>query len=119
MGSCVGPDVTSTFLPARSPAAAAADLTSGTERGFVPPSSPSAAATISSGSAMRPGPCSGSAMAPALGPTTATPSRFRSEEHTSELQSHSDLVCRLLLEKKKRVLVGERAGRTKQDTHII
>src|SRR5438132_2683540 len=26
--------------------------------------------------------------------------RFRSEEHTSELQSHSDLVCRLLLEKK-------------------
>src|SRR5260221_10547877 len=27
-------------------------------------------------------------------------SRFRSEEHTSELQSHSDLVCRLLLEKK-------------------
>src|SRR5260221_8387604 len=25
----------------------------------------------------------------------------RSEEHTSELQSHSDLVCRLLLEKKK------------------
>src|SRR5438034_10163975 len=32
------------------------------------------------------------------------PSRWaypRSEEHTSELQSHSDLVCRLLLEKKK------------------
>src|SRR5260221_1674469 len=30
------------------------------------------------------------------------PSLFeRSEEHTSELQSHSDLVCRLLLEKKK------------------
>src|SRR5438034_7306137 len=27
--------------------------------------------------------------------------RARSEEHTSELQSHSDLVCRLLLEKKK------------------
>ena len=25
---------------------------------------------------------------------------LRSEEHTSELQSHSDLVCRLLLEKK-------------------
>src|SRR5438132_181367 len=36
---------------------------------------------------------------------SATPrrraSRSRSEEHTSELQSHSDLVCRLLLEKKK------------------
>src|SRR5438034_3515528 len=28
--------------------------------------------------------------------------RMRSEEHTSELQSHSDLVCRLLLEKKKK-----------------
>src|SRR5438132_9092031 len=33
---------------------------------------------------------------PVLGST-----RNRSEEHTSELQSHSDLVCRLLLEKKK------------------
>src|SRR5436190_19374123 len=30
------------------------------------------------------------------------PHRPRSEEHTSELQSHSDLVCRLLLEKKKK-----------------
>src|SRR5438034_3564838 len=28
--------------------------------------------------------------------------QWRSEEHTSELQSHSDLVCRLLLEKKKK-----------------
>src|SRR5438132_3292025 len=28
------------------------------------------------------------------------PKARRSEEHTSELQSHSDLVCRLLLEKK-------------------
>src|SRR5699024_12815898 len=28
--------------------------------------------------------------------------RFRSEEHTSELQSRFDLVCRLLLEKKKK-----------------
>src|SRR2546421_5532222 len=28
-------------------------------------------------------------------------SEYRSEEHTSELQSRSDLVCRLLLEKKK------------------
>src|SRR2546421_6838963 len=30
---------------------------------------------------------------------------LRSEEHTSELQSRSDLVCRLLLEKKKRIRV--------------
>src|SRR5437588_9464869 len=29
---------------------------------------------------------------------------IRSEEHTSELQSHSDLVCRLLLEKKKKII---------------
>src|SRR5260370_21792711 len=29
----------------------------------------------------------------------------RSEEHTSELQSHLNLVCRLLLEKKKRAIV--------------
>src|SRR5215204_231918 len=32
----------------------------------------------------------------------AAPGPRRSEEHTSELQSHSDLVCRLLLEKKKK-----------------
>src|ERR671927_169683 len=32
--------------------------------------------------------------------TTRKYERVRSEEHTSELQSHSDLVCRLLLEKK-------------------
>src|SRR5437773_9110899 len=29
----------------------------------------------------------------------------RSEEHTSELQSHHDLVCRLLLEKKKKAML--------------
>src|SRR5206468_12041910 len=33
---------------------------------------------------------------------TRSASRPRSEEHTSELQSRSDLVCRLLLEKKKK-----------------
>src|SRR5260221_10333923 len=38
-------------------------------------------------------------VAVALNTATAT---SRSEEHTSELQSHSDLVCRLLLEKKKK-----------------
>src|SRR5438034_3715681 len=39
-------------------------------------------------------------------PVDRSPNSFcatsRSEEHTSELQSHSDLVCRLLLEKKKK-----------------
>src|SRR5260221_1479227 len=38
---------------------------------------------------------------PSRMPTSRTKTS-RSEEHTSELQSHSDLVCRLLLEKKKR-----------------
>src|SRR5260221_3035950 len=46
----------------------------------------------------------------AVRPATTPPRRWRrrwhaaprSEEHTSELQSHSDLVCRLLLEKKKK-----------------
>src|SRR5437667_7629676 len=35
-------------------------------------------------------------------PTWWVSEMTRSEEHTSELQSHHDLVCRLLLEKKKK-----------------
>src|SRR2546430_13392619 len=35
-------------------------------------------------------------------PSLASLAAFRSEEHTSELQSQSNLVCRLLLEKKKK-----------------
>src|SRR3970282_2975927 len=35
------------------------------------------------------------------GPSRRPRSRERSEEHTSELQSHHDLVCRLLLEKER------------------
>src|SRR5215468_11976995 len=38
---------------------------------------------------------------PGAAPTGLEGQRLRSEEHTSELQSHHDLVCRLLLEKKK------------------
>src|SRR5438132_7887202 len=47
------------------------------------------------------------------GPPGGSRSRrcFRSEEHTSELQSHSDLVCRLLLEKKKKNNDNERRNR--------
>src|SRR6266496_6186359 len=44
--------------------------------------------------------------ATSTGPLVAAARRFlpaRSEEHTSELQSRRDLVCRLLLEKKKRI----------------
>src|SRR5467141_4317045 len=33
--------------------------------------------------------------------------RLRSEEHTSELQSHLNLVCRLLLEKKKKKIINQ------------
>src|SRR5690625_5543443 len=36
------------------------------------------------------------------GVTPSRPGLFRSEEHTSELQSRGHLVCRLLLEKKKK-----------------
>src|SRR5260221_6183202 len=39
----------------------------------------------------------------------------RSEEHTSELQSHSDLVCRLLLEKKNTPLAKPPAD----DAHVV
>src|SRR5260370_20465962 len=35
-------------------------------------------------------------------PRDRAASKLRSEEHTSELQSHLNLVCRLLLEKKKK-----------------
>src|SRR2546428_9215182 len=44
-------------------------------------------------------PCSPS---PAPIESTAANTAARSEEHTSELQSRSDIVCRLLLEKKKK-----------------
>src|SRR5947207_11151665 len=43
---------------------------------------------------------------------------LRSEEHTSELQSHSDLVCRLLLEKKKKKNHQPRIKRDRIDTVI-
>src|SRR2546430_12498000 len=43
-----------------------------------------------------------------LGDGGPAPVRRRSEEHTSELQSQSNLVCRLLLEKKKRITVLSR-----------
>src|SRR5437773_6560923 len=51
------------------------------------------------------GPIQGFASAPrppGVKKIQATCAPTRSEEHTSELQSHHDLVCRLLLEKKKK-----------------
>src|SRR5699024_11927676 len=55
---------------------------------------PSAAASSSSSSVSRSSPSSGRPTAPVTS---------RSEEHTSELQSRFDLVCRLLLEKKNNI----------------
>src|SRR5437588_3399009 len=48
---------------------------------------------------------------------SASSSLVRSEEHTSELQSHSDLVCRLLLEKKKTIweYISINASRTTRE----
>src|SRR5260370_4883813 len=43
-------------------------------------------------------------------PDAPTAALFRSEEHTSELQSHLNLVCRLLLEKKKQIQSNEPAS---------
>src|SRR5438034_5700828 len=43
----------------------------------------------------------------------------RSEEHTSELQSHSDLVCRLLLEKKKQTKQKTSQTKTLQNSEQI
>src|SRR5215204_7743998 len=63
---------------------------------------------------------------PAPLPTPASPAagrartraHARSEEHTSELQSHSDLVCRLLLEKKKKNTLTYRVN-TKNKPHKL
>src|SRR2546421_3735533 len=45
------------------------------------------------------------------------PKNERSEEHTSELQSRSDLVCRLLLEKKKKQEMYNYKYETRQRNH--
>src|SRR6266702_181786 len=43
------------------------------------------------------------------------PGRFRSEEHTSELQSRGHLVCRLLLEKKKKIKIDDHYKKKKKN----
>src|SRR5437773_8997284 len=51
---------------------------------------------------------------------TQTRASQRSEEHTSELQSHHDLVCRLLLEKKKKTKTNTALKHTSQlRTHYV
>src|SRR5260370_27121373 len=50
----------------------------------------------------------------------ANPAQRRSEEHTSELQSHLNLVCRLLLEKKKKTQTQTIDDRNKSKAeHIV
>src|SRR2546421_5934116 len=64
-------------------------------------------------------------LASALAAAQSFPSRSierdgnRSEEHTSELQSRSDLVCRLLLEKKKKKKNNMEDIYTKQQNHTV
>src|SRR2546427_9526191 len=43
----------------------------------------------------------------------------RSEEHTSELQSQSNLVCRLLLEKKKKLQMNPRVHRSNSNLYVM
>src|SRR5256885_3769838 len=50
---------------------------------------------------------------------SASASSFRSEEHTSELQSPCNLVCRLLLEKKKTVFVHRASYRNNERVHSL
>src|SRR4051795_8631954 len=49
-------------------------------------------------------------------PSSACQKCARSEEHTSELQSHSHLVCRLLLEKTNNSVERDRPERTAENT---
>src|SRR2546421_9667072 len=51
-------------------------------------------------------PIDGKTMSKCCSDAPSEAARPRSEEHTSELQSRSDLVCRLLLEKKKTTLLN-------------
>src|SRR5215204_2879809 len=56
----------------------------------------------------------GVAWAPVPGRSSVVAAMSRSEEHTSELQSHSDLVCRLLLEKKKKKKTRQKKNTKKE-----
>src|SRR6478609_11787372 len=52
------------------------------------------------------------------GAGTAVRRGLRSEEHTSELQSLAYLVCRLLLEKKKNTILGDKSYKNKTQKKI-
>src|SRR5216683_5525056 len=67
-----------------------------------PPMMPSLAFIVRSARRSPPGIAIVTVTSGPIPPERAAPFASRSEEHTSELQSRSDLVCRLLLEKKKK-----------------
>src|SRR4029077_21292396 len=57
---------------------------------------------------------------PPIEPLRFARPRCRSEEHTSELQSHLNLVCRLLLEKKKKTNQGsQQSAYVTQDIRLM
>src|SRR5437660_2880110 len=63
-------------------------------------------------------PCNSPGCGPPVRQPDAKPAReVRSEEHTSELQSRGHLVCRLLLEKKKKAQAD--AARRERLAHVI
>src|SRR2546427_5768738 len=62
-----------------------------------------AAEMVNVGSAVHSSATANPAMMLVAGPVTEAAAIDRSEEHTSELQSQSNIVCRLLLEKKKNI----------------
>src|SRR5207249_8860901 len=81
-------------LPISTPAFAAVDLQDGTLQAFADTILPGRPTTRTDlGNEVHP---------QAIAGVDSLPGAVRSEEHTSELQSRFDLVCRLLLEKKKK-----------------
>src|SRR5260370_32264279 len=54
---------------------------------------------------------------PSSTPSASASALRRSEEHTSELQSHLNLVCRLLLEKKKKKNIEQRKACYTYEAH--
>src|SRR2546422_6252457 len=67
----------------------------------------------------RPANCLTPAHSAARPPAPPAPRCRRSEEHTSELQSRLHLVCRLLLEKKKKEALAERRTGTTETKSIL
>src|SRR5690242_20812868 len=61
----------------------------------------------------------GAAFLDRYGQAATATAEARSEEHTSELQSHVNLVCRLLLEKKKEKKVIKTVQNGTRDSHCV